>query len=127
MKVPGLEDHLGAKCKEWAKKHNPAHCTIAFHSAYVTDDGKVSVNFDISYEYSTLLRILLLPFYVMFTAVSYYDGVDWLEDVAYFKRFTRKGMDKKRGALEQTRLTFNKLLQTEAEKYLEEHKNEQKV
>ena len=125
MQAKELNAHLRKKCEGWSKDHcfNPHHCTIDFHSAYVGDDGKVSISFDVFYKYSAIIRALLIPLYVIFTAVGKYNAVDWLEDVAYFKRVSNRGMQRKRDALKQTKDTFHGLFYSEAERYLKEHEN----
>ena len=116
-----LSEHIRSKAAEWVKDKtlNPSGCKIEVHSAYPSDKFGCGfdVSFDISYSYSIWIQALLTPFYILFGLFGIYEGIEYLEDIAYFKRFTPRGIMKKREAMAQTKVRFLAMMIEECKRY----------
>lgn len=116
-----LSDHIRSKVAEWVKDKtlNPAHCKIEIHSIYPSkkQEGQFDVSFDVTYSYAIWIQALLTPFYILFSLFSIHEGVEYLEDIAYFKRFTPRGIRKKREMLAETKVRFLSMMIEECKAY----------
>lgn len=116
-----LSDHIRSKVAEWVKDKtlNPAGCKIEIHSVYPSkkNEGQFDVSFDVTYSYAIWIQALLTPFYILFSLFSIHEGVEYLEDIAYFKRFTPRGIRKKREMLAETKVRFLSMMIEECKHY----------
>ena len=122
--MSSLSDHIRPKAAIWVsdKSINPAGAKIEIHSVYPgKEPGTIQASFDVVFTYAIWIQALLTPFYILFALFSINGGIEWLEDIAYFKRITPHGINKKRRALEETRAKVQALIEAEARAY---NKNE---
>ena len=116
-----LSEHIRACVADWVKDPylNPHKCKIEMHSAYPVKDkpGEFQINFDCTYSYSPIIQGLLTPFYIFFSLFSMHEGVEYLEDISYFKRLTPIGIRKKRAWLKETKDRFMSLIEQECKQY----------
>ena len=116
-----LSDHIQSKVNEWVKDKalNPAGCKVEVHSVYPSkkNEGEFDINFDVTYSYAIWIQALLTPFYILFGLLSIHEGIEYLEDIAYFKRLTPIGINKKRKAMNDTKVRFMDLIVKECKRY----------
>lgn len=109
-----LSDVIQSKVDGWVKDRtiNPTGCKVEIHSVYPSKKtpGEFDINFDVAYSYAIWIQALLTPFYILFGLLSIYEGIEYLEDIAYFKRFTPRGIAKKRIAMAETKVRLYSLM-----------------
>ena len=84
------------------RKINPLKADIDIQSIWVKD-GETDVSCVVSLRYNYLIRILMLPLYILSGVSGRFELMDWAEDVSYFKCLTQRGMQRKRDRLNETR------------------------
>ena len=115
-----LSEFIRDKCVEWQadKTINPAKAIIEIHFVVSgKEPGTFRYGFDVKLSYAFWIQLLLTPFYAIFATFFLHGALEWLEDIAYFKRFTPRGVNKKRKTLEETRQRIGKLIEEAAVAY----------
>ena len=92
---------------QWTKSKiiNPlrAEITLGEIGKYGGKEEHVFVDCYVKLRYNNFIRAALIPLYIISGLIKNYDIMDWCEDVAYFKCFTQKQMNKKRKIMDDTR------------------------
>lgn len=116
-----LSDHIRSKADEWVKDKalNPAGCKVEIHSVYPSEKigCGFDIKFDVTFSYSIWIQALLTPFYILFGLLSIHEGIEYLEDISYFKRITPHGINKRREALANTKVRFLAMIVDECKRY----------
>lgn len=79
---------------EKSKSINPLGLTLCIYSIRINKDGKLGIAFSFSRQDSMLLRMLLIPAYVLGSFFNAFDLIDWAERVCHYRRLTTSSQTK---------------------------------
>lgn len=125
--MPTLSEFVRAKVPLWAsdKTINPSGAKVEIHSVYIhPKSGRLQASYDVVYGYAGWIQLMLTPFYAIFATFSLHEALEWLEDIAYFKRITPWGIKKKRVALEETKRKIGELIEQAVADYNNREENQ---
>ena len=73
---------------EHSRSTNPLRLTLYIHSLKLNADGTANISYRFAKKDSMLIKLLLLPAYLLGVFFCAYDIIDWAERVSQYRRLT---------------------------------------